>query len=129
MRMLIWGFAGRTYHIVGNLMSRLISTDEKNAICVPFQVGPRQRNFKVKDKGEYEFKPEIIVSDITHIYLNLSNNEGFCKAVSGDGRSYSPELFPKAIHVLQKIGKPPGHISDFQTLHNKISVSNWSFDV
>ena len=24
MRRLIWGFAGRTYHIVGNLMSRLI---------------------------------------------------------------------------------------------------------
>ena len=23
MRRLIWGFAGRTYHIVGNLMSRL----------------------------------------------------------------------------------------------------------
>ena len=23
MRMLIWGFAGRTYHIVGNLMSQL----------------------------------------------------------------------------------------------------------
>ena len=25
MRRLIWGFAGRTYHIVGNLMSQLIS--------------------------------------------------------------------------------------------------------
>ena len=86
-------------------------------------MGPRQRNFKVKDKEEYEFKPDVIVSDITQIYLNLSNSEHFCKAVSGDGRSYSPELFPKAIHVLQKIGKPPAHISDFQILHDKISVS------
>ena len=89
-------------------------------------MGPRQRNFKVKDKDEYEFKPEVIVSDITHIYLNLSNSEDFCKAVSGDGRSYSSELFPKAIHVLQKIGKPPAHISDFQMLHDKLSVSSWN---
>ena len=77
----------------------------------------------MKDKSEYEFKPEIIVSDITQIYLNLSDSEDFCKAVSSDGRSYSPELFPKAIHVLQKIGKPPAQISDFQMLHDKISVS------
>lgn len=85
-------------------------------------VGPRQRNFKVKDKSEYEFKPDIIVSDITQIYLSLSNSDTFCKAVAGDGRSYSPELFPKAINVLQKIGKSPTHISDFQMLHDKISA-------
>ena len=32
MRRLIWGFAGRTYHIVGNLMSRL------KYICWPGRV-------------------------------------------------------------------------------------------
>lgn len=77
----------------------------------------------MKDKSEYEFKPDIIVSDITQIYPSLSDSDIFCKAVAGDGRSYSPELFLRAIHVLQKIGKSPTHISDFQMLHDKISVS------
>lgn len=91
--------------------------------CVVFQVGPKQRDLKVKDKNEYEFKPEQLVSDITKIYLNLSEDEGFCKAVAADGRSYSPELFPKAINVLQKIGSMPAMISNFETLHTKICVS------
>ena len=30
MHRLIWAFAGRTYHIVGNLMSRLIYTEQYN---------------------------------------------------------------------------------------------------
>lgn len=62
------------------------------------------------------------MSDITKIYLNLSNDNGFCKAVAGDGRSYSPELFPKAVNVLQKIGSSPVTISDIETLHAKICV-------
>ena len=34
MRGLIWGFAGRTYHIVGNLMSRLKSWAESPLVAV-----------------------------------------------------------------------------------------------
>ena len=36
MRRLVWAFAGRTYHIVGNLMSRLIlwkQTQIDESIC------------------------------------------------------------------------------------------------
>lgn len=88
-----------------------------------FQVGPKQRDLKVKDKNEYEFKPEQLVSDITKIYLSLSDSEDFCKAVAGDGRSYSEDLFPKAMRVLQKIGSSPILISDFESLHTKICVS------
>lgn len=90
------------------------------------QVGPKQRDLKVKDRNEFEFKPEQLVSDITKIYLNLSKDNGFCKAVSGDGRSYSPELFPKAVNVLQKIGSSPVIISDIETLHAKICVRNYN---
>ncbi|XP_052772600.1 ubiquitin conjugation factor E4 A-like isoform X2 [Mya arenaria] len=85
-------------------------------------VGPKQREIKVKDKNEFEFKPDVLVSDIAKIYLNLSNDEAFCRAVSGDGRSYSPELFPKAVRVLQKICSPPVMISNFESLHTKISA-------
>ena len=90
-------------------------------VCL--QVGPRHRDFRVKDKNEFEFKPDVLVSDITKIYLNLSEDEAFCRAVSGDGRSFSPELFPKAVRVLQKIGSAPIMISNFEAVHTKICVS------
>ncbi|ESO87173.1 hypothetical protein LOTGIDRAFT_210561 [Lottia gigantea] len=83
-------------------------------------VGPKQKNFNVKDKNDYEFKPQQIVSDICKIYLNLGENDDFCMAVSNDGRSYSTELFPKTIQVLQKIGTDPVVISDFLGLDDKI---------
>ncbi|XP_053392702.1 ubiquitin conjugation factor E4 A-like [Mercenaria mercenaria] len=83
-------------------------------------VGPRQKDFKVKDKNEFEFKPGQLVSDITKIYLNLSKKEGFCEAVCGDGRSYSEKLFQQAIDVLLKIGSTPVLISDFERLRVNI---------
>ena len=33
MRRLIWGFAGRTHHIVGNLMHWLVSSCSKKGSC------------------------------------------------------------------------------------------------
>lgn len=87
-----------------------------------WQVGPKQKNFAVKDKNEYEFKPHQIVSDITRMYINLGENDDFCVAVSADGRSFSPDLFPKAVVVLQKIGRPPEVIGDFLALEEKIKV-------
>lgn len=73
-------------------------------------VGPRMKNLKVKDFSEYEFKPQELVQNICRIYTNLgcANTDAaqaFCMAVSRDGRSYSPELFPQAQSVLLKIGQ------------------------
>lgn len=82
-------------------------------------VGPKQRNFKVKDKDEYEFKPQQTVSDISQIYLNLEEDAAFCIAVVSDGRSYSDDLFPKAISVLKKIRKPASMIESMELLHQK----------
>ncbi|XP_046576120.1 LOW QUALITY PROTEIN: ubiquitin conjugation factor E4 A-like [Haliotis rubra] len=92
-------------------------------------VGPKQRNFNVKDKNEYEFKPQQIVQDITKIYLNLGESDMFCRAVSGDERSYSPELFAKAVQVLQKISTMPQVMSDFLGLEDKIRGYNCICDV
>lgn len=63
-------------------------------------VGPNKKNFKVKDKDEYDFKPDVIVIDICKIYVHLYESDSFCLAVSQDGRSYSPILFPQAEDVL-----------------------------
>ncbi|XP_076074488.1 ubiquitin conjugation factor E4 A-like isoform X2 [Mytilus galloprovincialis] len=82
-------------------------------------VGPKQRNFKVKDKDEYEFKPQETVSDISQIYLNLEEDVNFCIAVVNDGRSYSDDLFPKAINVLKKIHKPASMLENMENLHLK----------
>lgn len=132
------GMMARYHNVMGNmtiLSLEMITREIKTIFCHSVMVdriaamlnyflkklvGPEQRDLKVKDKNEFEFKPEKLVSDITKIYLNLSNNDKFCIAVAGDGRSYSKELFPKAVQVLQKIGSSPAMISDFETLHTKI---------
>ncbi|KAH6929903.1 hypothetical protein HPB50_006624 [Hyalomma asiaticum] len=71
-------------------------------------VGPQKKNLKVKDFSEYEFKPQELVQNICKIYTNLGSADSetaqaFCIAVSRDGRSYSPDLFPQAQKVLMKI--------------------------
>jgi hypothetical protein len=63
------------------------------------------------------------VSDISQIYLNLEEDLNFCLAVVSDGRSYSDDLFPKAINVLRKIHKPVIMIDSMQTLHIKNQVN------
>jgi len=67
-------------------------------------VGPKMKDLKVQDFSHCEFKPKELVSLICKIYTNLSDVNEFCRAVSQDGRSYSRELFPRAIRVLNKIG-------------------------
>lgn len=51
--------------------------------------------------SDFHFKPEQLVSDIVDIYLNLGEDDVFCQAVGGDGRSYSARLFLDAEKVLK----------------------------
>ncbi|EEZ99810.1 Ubiquitin conjugation factor E4 A-like Protein [Tribolium castaneum] len=67
-------------------------------------VGPKKKNFKVKDSKEYSFDPATTVLNICKIYVNLKESSSFCLAVSQDGRSYSPQLFSYAEDVLIRIG-------------------------
>lgn len=58
---------------------------------------------QVKDQlKEYMFDPASIVLNICRIYIQLSESEEFCTAVSRDGRSYSPQLFSLAEDVLSE---------------------------
>ena len=54
LRRLTWGFAGRTYHIVGNLMSRLIYVLDQDM---------RKPVFRVSEK--VRFKPACSATDIS----------------------------------------------------------------
>lgn len=56
----------------------------------------------MKDKNEFKFDPAKTVLEICRIYINLEICDGFCLAVSQDGRSYSPKLFEYAEQVLGK---------------------------
>lgn len=51
---------------------------------------------------EYSFEPAALVVEIAKIYTNLGDDEGFCAAISRDGRSYSDQLFLRAQGVLGK---------------------------
>ncbi|CAG9770952.1 unnamed protein product [Ceutorhynchus assimilis] len=67
-------------------------------------VGPNRKNFKAKNLDEYAFDPKGTVLEIIKIYVNLKEHDGFCLAVSQDGRSYSPTLFNLAEDVLVRVG-------------------------
>lgn len=86
-------------------------------------VGPKKKNFKVKDQKEYSFEPAETVLDICKIYVQLKGSDSFCLAVSQDGRSYSPQLFKLAEDVLIRIGG--GHlVGELQEVANKVSIKS-----
>jgi len=70
-------------------------------------VGPNRKSFKAKNLEEYAFDPRGTVLEIIKIYVNLKDSDGFCLAVSQDGRSYSPNLFVLAEDVLIRVGGGP----------------------
>ncbi|XP_052819357.1 ubiquitin conjugation factor E4 A-like isoform X2 [Mya arenaria] len=83
-------------------------------------VGPKQKEYKVRDRREYEFRPEQIVSDISHIYVYLGTSDTFCKAVLGETRSFSENLFQQATTVLEKIGVQAEFLVKFVELNDKL---------
>ncbi|CAL1542242.1 unnamed protein product [Lymnaea stagnalis] len=85
-------------------------------------VGPKQKEFSVKDKDNYEFKPQETVSNICAIYLNLQQSDQFCQAVFQDQRSYSSQLFAQASQVMEKIGESSEAVLDFLQLDEKIKA-------
>ncbi|KAJ7288279.1 ubiquitin conjugation factor E4 [Mycena rebaudengoi] len=65
-------------------------------------VGPKYRDLEVRDREKLKFNPKALLSDIIQVFLNLSDREEFIKAVAGDGRSYSRDLFERAAHTALK---------------------------
>ena len=83
--------------------------------------GPESKSFKVSNLEKYSFRPGEVVGKICQIYLNLGECSSFVAAVSRDGRSYSPSLFPGTERVLIKV-------TIFQLDENSFSKisSGWS---
>ncbi|KAN0087641.1 Ubiquitin elongating factor core domain containing protein [Tylopilus felleus] len=66
-------------------------------------VGPKCGELRVKEPEKYHFDPRQLLSDILQVYLNLSDQDEFARAVANDGRSYKKELFERAIERSGKI--------------------------
>lgn len=67
-------------------------------------VGPKQSNLKVENPSEYGWDPRNMLSEIVDVYLNLRQKERFQLAVARDGRSYKPQNFNQATHIMKKHG-------------------------
>lgn len=83
-------------------------------------VGPKQREFSVKDRDEFEFKPQVILLEIVQIYLNLEVADKFCVAVLSDERSFTPDLLRQTANILQKISQSPKTIADFLAFEERV---------
>ncbi|KAI9886767.1 MAG: Aminolevulinate dehydratase [Watsoniomyces obsoletus] len=71
---------------------------------VEAMVGPKKSNLKVENPEQYGFRPRVLLSELVDVYLNLSGKTAFVEAVARDGRSYKPENFESARHILTKWG-------------------------
>ncbi|TRM64104.1 ubiquitin elongating factor core-domain-containing protein [Schizophyllum amplum] len=59
-------------------------------------IGARYQELHVRNPEKLSFKPRELLSDIIQIFINLSDQPDFVRAVANDGRSYSKELFERA---------------------------------
>ncbi|KAK9457598.1 ubiquitin elongating factor core-domain-containing protein [Dipodascopsis uninucleata] len=84
-------------------------------------VGPKCTGLKVKDPQKYQFNPKALLSDITDVYLNLSNHDIFVQAIARDGRSYRREIFTRAGSILTKYAvKSSKDIDSLQAFADKV---------
>ena len=62
------------------------------------------QELRVSDPQKFGFEPKRLLAAIAQIYLNLSQESDFIRAVANDGRSYSRELFERFARVLKNRG-------------------------
>lgn len=62
--------------------------------------GPKLQELKVNNPEKLGWEPRNLLRDIIDIFVNLSTQEEFIRAVANDGRSYSRELFERAANIV-----------------------------
>lgn len=60
----------------------------------------KSQNLRVENADKYHFNPKTLLPDLADIFLNLGKAQSFVEAVAADGRSYKPELFDRASHIM-----------------------------
>ncbi|EPT05311.1 hypothetical protein FOMPIDRAFT_1045367 [Fomitopsis schrenkii] len=94
-------FTGETKEpfMVPEIVDRLAAMLDYNLDAL---AGPKCQNLTVKDPEKYKFEPKALLSDIIDVYLNLSDQGEFVRAVAADGRSYRKELFERTAGIAKK---------------------------
>jgi ubiquitin conjugation factor E4 B len=93
-------------------------------------VGPKCQDLKVKNPEKYRFNPRQLLSDILQVFLNLSDQDEFVRAVAGEGRSYKKELFERAAFVgKRRFIKTDGEIEQFRNFALKVEEMKMTIDV
>ncbi|XP_017783423.1 PREDICTED: ubiquitin conjugation factor E4 B isoform X1 [Nicrophorus vespilloides] len=81
--------------------------------------GPKCKNLKVKNPEKYGWEPRWLLSHIVDIYLHL-DCEDFARAIAGDERSFSRELFDDAVTRMERSTIKSGvELEQFRTLSSK----------
>ncbi|KAF9464224.1 ubiquitin elongating factor core-domain-containing protein [Collybia nuda] len=92
-------------------------------------VGPKYQELKVREPEKLKFNPKALLSDVLQVFLNLSDQDDFIKAVAGDGRSYSKELFNKAAEVaLRRSLKSETEIEQLRQFVTKVEECKASME-
>ncbi|KAI0632350.1 ubiquitin conjugation factor E4 [Trametes polyzona] len=94
-------FTGETKSpfMVPEIVDRLAAMLDYNLDAL---VGPRCQDLKVSNPEKYKFNPRQLLSDILQVYLNLSDQGEFARAVAADERSYRKELFEQAASIARR---------------------------
>ncbi|GJQ12331.1 hypothetical protein GpartN1_g4122.t1 [Galdieria partita] len=64
--------------------------------------GPKCQSLVVRNKEQYAWEPRVLLTQIVGIYLHFREEEDFAKSVAKDGRSYSQELFERALDIVHR---------------------------
>lgn len=91
--------------------------------------GPRCSDLKSKDMDKYGFDPKEFLSNVLQIYINLSTESPFIQAIATEGRSYSKEVFDRALYIARdKFLKSPEELETFADLAQKIEQVRQAMD-
>ncbi|KAJ3574715.1 hypothetical protein NP233_g1573 [Leucocoprinus birnbaumii] len=83
--------------------------------------GPRCQELKVRNAQKLGWEPRQFLRDIIDIFVNLSTQEEFIKAVANDGRSYNKELFEQATRIAIRRGiKTETEMGHFRSFIDKV---------
>ncbi|EEB98380.1 hypothetical protein MPER_02122, partial [Moniliophthora perniciosa FA553] len=103
------------------IVDRLAAMLDYNLVAL---AGPKYQTLKVREPEKLRFEPKTLLSDLIQIFLNLSSEKEFVRAVAGDGRSYSREIFERAEGIAKRAGlKTETELAKLREFVEKVEVA------
>jgi ubiquitin conjugation factor E4 B len=91
--------------------------------------GKRSSNLKTKDLSKYGFDPKETLSQVLQIYVNLSTEPAFVQAIASEGRSYSKDLFDRALKIAsERVLKSTDELKIFAKFAERVEEARLTMD-